>query len=630
MDNRHTQEFINYYLDLKTEPQYAIMIKGAWGSGKTWFIERVLREYKTPDKEFKFLKVSLYGINTIEQIEDEFYRQLHPVLSNKALIFGANVLKNTLKASFKIDLNGDSKPDLDINASIPSINLSDFSREPNGFVLVFDDIERTSIELTLLFGYINHFVEVNGYKAILIANEDEIIKSEKRKNNDDNHASAGYIRKKEKLIGRTFEVVSDLHGACGEFLGKVSSRTVAKAFKADMQSVEALYRSAGYNNLRHLRQYFLDVERITNLLGVQYVKNDEFMGIFCRQLLIFSMEYRGGNLSHEEFDTIGKINYSLMLGDKKQDSKYDKIVQKYSSPVLSEKLLDGKHWRELICDGKVTDELRTQLDITRFFRSASAQAWEYLWNFRQLRENVLSEQYDIARDNLFSGKITEFGELLMTASILIELANEGLTKDVIQDIINETNHQTDSHYSRMGPKEIQHAFVKSRHNELMAWQGMGFLNRDGDDFKAIREHAKVAQQNRFDSSLEEFAAQFSEELKKGDFTFLSELSLSDQTRLRLFELPFLHLTDPALFIDSFRQLDPVVMKRVSFSLKNRYDDELCRSKLHEEYDWLTSLKTTADGFISDLNSSRFQVFHVKEFTDYILANAIALFEPAQT
>lgn len=626
MDNCHTHKFINYYLDLKTEPQYAIMLKGAWGSGKTWFIEQVFGEYKKANTEFKFLKVSLYGINTIEQIEDEFYRQLHPILSNKALIFGANVLKNTLKASLKIDLYGDSKPDLDVNTSIPSINLSDFSREPNGFVLVFDDIERTGIELTLLFGYINHFVEVNGYKAILIANEDEIIKSEIRKNNDDNNASADYIRKKEKLVGRTFEVVSDLNGACEVFLGKVSSLTVAAAFKTDMQSVEALYWSAGYNNLRHLRQYFLDVERITNLLGAQYVKNNEFMGIFCRQLLIFSMEYRGGNLSHEEFNTIGKVNYSLMLGDKKQESKYDTIVQKYSSPVLSEKLLDGKHWRELICDGKVTDELRSQLDITRFFRSVSAQAWEYLWDFRQLNENVLYEQYNIARDNMFSGKFTEFGELLMTASILMELAREGLTTDVIQDIINETNRQTESHYNRMGPEEIQHEFLKSRHNELMAWRGMGFHNRDGDDFKAIREHARVAKQNRFDASLQEFAAQFSEELKKGDFTFLSELSLSDKTRLRLFELPFLHLTDPAVFIDSFRQLDPVVMRRVSFSLKNRYDDEHYRMKLNEEYGWLISMKANAESFISNSNSSRFQVFHVKEFIEYVLTNAIANFK----
>ncbi|MBN6378960.1 NTPase KAP, partial [Escherichia coli] len=97
MNNTYIKDYIEYYLSLTTEPQYAIMLKGAWGSGKTWFIEQVLEEYKQKNSEFKFLKVSLYGVNSIKQIEDEFYRQLHPVLSNKALIFGANVLKNTLK-----------------------------------------------------------------------------------------------------------------------------------------------------------------------------------------------------------------------------------------------------------------------------------------------------------------------------------------------------------------------------------------------------------------------------------------------------------------------------------------------------------------------------------------------------
>ncbi len=91
------------------------------------------------------------------------------------------------------------------------------------------------------------------------------------------------------------------------------------------------------------------------------------------------------------------------------------IVEKYSSPVLTEKLLDGASWRELICDGKVTGDLLAQLDITRFFRSSDSQAWEYLWNYRELNETMLYEQYAIAKDNLFSGKITSLGELLMTA-----------------------------------------------------------------------------------------------------------------------------------------------------------------------------------------------------------------------
>lgn len=626
MKNNYIKEYLKYYLSLTTEPQYAIMLKGAWGSGKTWFMERVLEEYKQDHPEFKFMKVSLYGINSIKQIEDEFYRQLHPILSNKALIFGANVLKNTLKASLKIDLNGDKKSDLDVNTSVPTINISDFSRKPDGFVLVFDDIERSGIDLTLLFGYINHFVEVNGYKAILIANEDEIINSKHPINNNEVKSSENYLRTKEKLVGKTFEVTSDLHGACKVFLSVINSLHVAQILKSDIQSIENLYISANYNNLRHLRQFFLDVQRITFLMGDKYVENDDFMKIFCQQLLIFSMEHRGGNLNYEEFDSINKVNFGMSLGEENVVSKYEMIVKKYSSPALTEKLLDGDFWRELICDGKVTADLLAQLDITRFFRSTDAQAWEYLWNYRELSENTLNEQYPIARDNLFSGKITSLGELLMTASILMDLAKEGLTTDAVHEVIDETKRQINKHYDSMGPVDIHKEYAYLRYNEFTSWRSMGFLNSDCDDFKLIIEHVKLAKQKRFEASLPEFAVQFSDELQRGNLTFVSELYHSNKRELNLHDLPFLHLVDPSIFIESYRKLDPVIMRNLAFSLRNRYSDEYTRNRLTEEYNWLIDLKAIAVDFTTNAASSAFQVFHVKFFIDYVLTGAIKLFK----
>ncbi|EPU9419777.1 P-loop NTPase fold protein [Escherichia coli] len=625
MNNTYIKDYIEYYLSLTTEPQYAIMLKGAWGSGKTWFIEQVLEEYKQKNSEFKFLKVSLYGVNSIKQIEDEFYRQLHPVLSNKALIFGANVLKNTLKATFKIDLNGDNKSDVDVNTNVPTINLNDFSRKSDGFVLVFDDIERAGIDLPILFGYINHFVEVNGYKAILVANEEEIINREKRINNDDEKSSSEYMRTKEKLVGKTFEVTSDLHSACNVFLGVISSLHVANIFKEDMQAIEDIYVSAKYNNLRHLRQFFLDVQRIISLLGNKYVSNDDFMRVFFQQLLIFSIEYRGGNLNYEDFDSISNVNYGMFLGKERTKTKYDMIVEKYSSPVLTEKLLDGAYWRELICDGKVTSELLAQLDITRFFRSTDAQAWEYLWNYRELNETMLNEQYAIAKDNLFSGKITSLGELLMTASILLDMAKEGLTTDDVHDLINETKQNINNYYNRLRAEDIHKEYAQTHYNELRAWRGFGFLDRDSDEFKLIIEHIEIAKKKRFDESIPEFALQFSDELQRGNLSFVSELSHSNNRQLNLHNVPFLHLVPPEVFIESYRKLDPVLMRKLAFSLRNRYSDGDARTRLTEEYNWLINLKEIAVDFTQNAANNSFQVFHVKFFIDYVLTSAIKFF-----
>ncbi|WP_244563508.1 hypothetical protein [Pantoea rodasii] len=215
----------------------------------------------------------------------------------------------------------------------------------------------------------------------------------------------------------------------------------------------------------------------------------------------------------------------------------------------------------------------------------------------------------------------------MTASILLEMAKEGLTTDAVHDIIDETKLHINSHYNSLGPADIHKEYAQWHYNELTAWCGMGFLDRDSDDFKNILEHIKVAKKKRFDASLPEFAAQFSDELKRGNLTFLSELSRSNKRELNLHDLPFLHLVDPSIFIESYRKLDPIIMRKLAFSLRDRYSDDYTRNKLTEEYSWLIRLKATAVDFIENKNasSSAFQVFHVKFFIDYALTDAIELF-----
>lgn len=79
--NQHITEFLNYYCSLPTAPQYAVMLKGKWGSGKTHFIN----EYKNVlnENKKKYIYVSLYGVTSYDEIETKFLEVLHPKLYNK-------------------------------------------------------------------------------------------------------------------------------------------------------------------------------------------------------------------------------------------------------------------------------------------------------------------------------------------------------------------------------------------------------------------------------------------------------------------------------------------------------------------------------------------------------------------
>ncbi|EKB8452411.1 NTPase KAP, partial [Salmonella enterica] len=175
------------------------------------------------------------------------------------------------------------------------------------------------------------------------------------------------------------------------------------------------------------------------------------------------------------------------------------------------------------------------------------------------------------------------------------------------------------------PEDIHKEYAQRHYNELTAWRGFGFLDRDSDEFKLIIEYIKIAKKKRFDESIPEFALQFRDELQRGDLSFVSEFSHSNNRQLNLHNVPFLHLVPPEIFIESYRKLDPVIMKKLAFSLRNRYSDGDARTRLTEEYNWLISLKETAVDFTQNAANNAFQIFHVKFFIDYVLTDAIKFF-----
>lgn len=174
---------IRNYID-KKETDYAILLDGVWGTGKTFFIKNIfLKEYKNnTKKEFNYIYMSAAGINDIEQfINDIYYSLTIKKLSDKNDAY-ANIYnnKNIIKSIFNlIPLNlipviGDNikQSITDISASIikETINFSDM-------VIIIDDIERISDTINIedfLYKIYDTFI-LKYLKVIFVCNEKEYI-----------------------------------------------------------------------------------------------------------------------------------------------------------------------------------------------------------------------------------------------------------------------------------------------------------------------------------------------------------------------------------------------------------------------------------------------------------------------
>src|SRR3989339_1118767 len=139
MPNKHIDEFLNYYIDDKKlkNPQYAVLLKGKWGSGKTHFIN----EYKKHLDEIsqKCIYVSLYGVTSYDEIETKLLKAIHPKLYNDKTIFAGKILKGLLKGTLKLDLNDDGKTDGSASVQIPNFKPEDLLNTKDR-ILIFDDV----------------------------------------------------------------------------------------------------------------------------------------------------------------------------------------------------------------------------------------------------------------------------------------------------------------------------------------------------------------------------------------------------------------------------------------------------------------------------------------------------------
>lgn len=103
--NRNILTFLNEYAEI-SDPQYAIMLRGAWGCGKTFFIRQWMEQLKNnrdADKlKWQPIYVSLYGLTTTQQITEQINKEISPVVVQQGNETCQEYIKSRLENRFEI------------------------------------------------------------------------------------------------------------------------------------------------------------------------------------------------------------------------------------------------------------------------------------------------------------------------------------------------------------------------------------------------------------------------------------------------------------------------------------------------------------------------------------------------
>jgi len=579
--NEQVEKFLRYYCSLTIAPEYAVLLRGRWGAGKTWFVKRFIKSLG--DAGGKSLYISLYGITSFEGIESEFFRQLHPVLSSKKMALAGKFAKGLLKATIKVDLDGDGHDDGSVAPSVPEVKLPDYLTNTENFVLVFDDLERCTIPICDLLGYINHFVEQNGYKVILVANEEEILSRERAVEDHD----PAYRRIKEKLIGKTFEIESDLSGAMQTFLGLIGSDSIRKVFEDNSRLIQELYVASGYNNLRHLRQALLELERLFAFLPEKVLERVEVLTRLMQIYLVYSFELKSGAISADKISLENDL-YAVFrsIEGENSDNIHANLAKKYGIPDIYDAILPASLWRKILESGLIDGEAISEAILnSRYFLCENRPDWVDLWHSLNLTDEDVAKALASVLRRFEAREYESVGVVRHVAGILLWLSEIGVYPKSKRDIVARTKEYVD--YLRTIKKLPMGRDALYRLSDETGWSGLGYHSVESPEFKEISTYFYEQAEGALRDSYPGEAENLLDAMRNDTDKFFRSLVLCNHEDSRFYKTALLPYIEPSAFLDVFLELTQSQRRTVASTIEERYKNNAV--DLVSEVGWLSNV-----------------------------------------
>ena len=204
---------------------YAIMINGPWGTGKSFYWRYTLK----PELEkvgYKTIYVSLFGLSDVSELRSRVQEQLHP-LAKHPISRAVGSFGNSILGLFGIKWGSE-----DTDNVVDSLSV-----EWNRIVLCFDDIERAPEgKLLDMLGYINSFIEQHNCHVLLISDDKKIKDYE------------SYTNYKEKLVRFTIQLETDFDNSFDEIISDFSNQFYISSSSSSF--IRDVFVAANCENLR--------------------------------------------------------------------------------------------------------------------------------------------------------------------------------------------------------------------------------------------------------------------------------------------------------------------------------------------------------------------------------------------
>ena len=394
---------------------YAIMLNGEWGSGKTHFwnnkIKKKIESMQLNGKRYTTIYMSLYGISNLEEISKKIFIETTQLMDKNLRKFmntnGITSIPEYAKTGidmanfFGVTQNGDR------------LNYKEFFSTDDK-VLCFDDLERANVDVIDILGYINNFVEHDHIKTIIICNEKELATKLKSSNLEMKTFIATYLldkqdelnksdkpmvekiqdkiehvfdkandyeRIKEKLIGETFEYAPKFDYIINGILMRYENDPdLIRFLRENTNLIISTFNKSGTRNLRILKHALNDFKKIYEMVNKSYPNtNHRVMQTMLIFTIAVSFEIKAGKITKDKFINI------------KDNEEYKSIL------VSSRILMDNRQFYIKEFDSNYYYNFKSEY---RFFKFIEYYVRTRIFDMKIFKENMETIRNTVDTENL--------------------------------------------------------------------------------------------------------------------------------------------------------------------------------------------------------------------------------------
>ncbi|KQN65215.1 hypothetical protein ASF04_20110 [Duganella sp. Leaf61] len=605
--NQALESYLIRYCTNTIAPYFSVLIEGPWGCGKTWFINNV-REKLLEIHGKRCLYVSLYGVSTISDISDQFFQQLHPRLASKGVQRSWSIIKSMVKVSLKVDIDGD-KDDDTLNLSLPELGEM---AGPDGAVLIFDDFERCRIAPAEVLGYINQFVEHEGYRVVILANEEKIESPDVK-----------FSKIKEKVIGRTFHVRPQVRAAVDSFIMELVDDDAINILKTRKNLIREVEQRGKHNNLRLVRQAVLDFADMWSCMPVQEKRlkeNSAFLDRLVLDIFSLSMEYRAGTVTANDIVKSkdgGFLLSRIRFGTDDPTPEASEAETRLSLHKITDSwdlALSPDIYSSFFSNGRISaNEAAEGIKFSRYFATNEQPLWRRLWYSRDLEDNEFALLAEEAHNKFLNLEYTEWGELFHVTGILLKLAKDQLINDSPTDILSAAKGVID----RIGAQGLidfgdQRRVPRGYFDRESAF-GYRFNSIEMSEFQEFSNHYETAQKKARHNAFFNWASTWMDELERDASVWASRIDTKGGGDAFYTDQPIFSYIEATDMANAILASQSAKINQISRSVHARYEHVGAQRtwQLEELVFWQTCLAIVKDR-MSSRGSKTLSTFHLRE------------------